>query len=414
MYEEDILPNPRSESAFSGTSYDVTYRPFEDLGSLKTEPTVLLLDDPARTASAVSYGHSVALLVPAGMIPSHQKGDILEVTVARLAEPTIEYRLYTRHTPGYKRAYLDLHQIGASHGETFFIKTVHLYDIERFAIEYNEAKPLWLTNVQLLWEGKLKMGVSGTELEFRGSKLRTYQGQAVLDCTLDRAGRIKIVKGPDGFGLRLGDHSVVQGIQVRGNSVWMAYSRSRHDRQPHLRLVEGPGREEELGPTPVPEITIIRVIRPEIPGQPYIVEVDEETVYRVAKELSALGLEDFREMKGSISEVLVARLLPEMGMEFVEDHPHRPSWWQVRARMPGPDLLAKLVETGSLVYVETKWWSDVEDAKRKAVHQVITDLRRYPTTKKGELVRGAYAALVEWETGQQTFRVHLLEVKTID
>jgi len=223
MYEENTPPNLRSESAFSGTSR-APDRDFENVGTLKTGPTVLLLRD-SRIATAVHYGHSTALLVPAQVIPRHRRTDVLEVVLARFAEPTIEYRLYTQHKPGYKRAYLDLHQLGASRGEKFLIKAVRVYGLEQFAIEFNEARPVWLDNVMLLWES-YKIRVGEVDLGLEKPELRTHQGQVVLEFNLGKAGRVKAVKVLEGFILRLEDHSIVQAIQIRGRSVWLVYSRS--------------------------------------------------------------------------------------------------------------------------------------------------------------------------------------------
>lgn len=345
------------------------------------------------------------------MIPRHLRGDVLEATVARFAEPTLDYRLYTRHRPGYKRAYLDLQRLGAHNGEKYLIKVVRVFGHEQFAIEYNEGRPAWLENVRLLWEGSYKLGVGGVELGLERPRLRTYQGQAVLDFVLGKAGGVKAVKDLGGFALRLEDHSIVQAIQVRGSSVWLTYTRTKHDARPHRRLVEGPGQEGDVEEIAIPAMTILRVTRPTITGQPYVVEVDERTLRGVVEALSILGLEDFREMKGRIAEALITRLLPELGMDFVEDHPHRPPWWQVRTKLPGPDLLARLKLAGTLAYVESKWWDNVEDAKRRAIEQVREDIRKYPWTKNGEPVQGAYAAVVDWEAGRPTLRVHLAQVQ---
>jgi hypothetical protein len=354
------------------------------------------------------YGHSFALLVPERVIPVHQRDDVIQVKVARASEPVKEFTLYTRHLPGYKRAYLDVFQLKPKAEEKFWIMSARIYSAEEFVSGYNAGKPLGLDNTELVWGAHgFGMKVDNIEVQLNEANFRTYQGMVILNCEIGTAGAIKIQKKVDGFEVRLKDHSPVTSITLVAAGVMLTYSRTNHDSYPHSRMaadsMDGMPQRVILEE---PVIGILNVRKPSRFVEPYEIVVDQATLDRVVDQLAAKNLDEYREMKGAIGAALVRRLLPEFGMDFVQDHPQSPMWWTARSKIPGPDILARTRASGELVYLESKWWDKVKDALRKAPSQVLADLKKHPTWH-GEIVTAGYAAVVEWEADSTTLHIYL-------
>jgi len=187
---------------------------------------------------ATAYGHSFAALVPRRIVPDHQRDEVLEVSIMR-AESRVGYQLYTRHLPGYKRAYLDLYQIKPQKQEEFVIKSVRLYDVQMFFSDYNTVKPLGLENTSLLIEGgEPTFEADGLKVPLLEVSMRTYQGIAVIDCMIESLGNVKIQKTVGAFEVRLGDHSSISSIHAGERGLLLAYRRTLHDHHPHLRIAK--------------------------------------------------------------------------------------------------------------------------------------------------------------------------------
>jgi hypothetical protein len=185
---------------------------------------------------ATAYGHSFSVLVPRRIVPDHQRDEVLEVSIVR-AESRVGYQLYTRHLPGYKRAYLDLYQIKPRKQEEFVIKSVRLYDVHTFFSEYNAGKPLGLENTSLLIKVREPIiEADGLKVPLLDVSMRTYQGMAVIDGMIESLGQFKIQKTVNGFEVRLGDHSPVSSIHAGERGLLLEYRRTLHDNQPHLRV----------------------------------------------------------------------------------------------------------------------------------------------------------------------------------
>lgn len=363
-------------------------------------------------ARAVKYGHTCALLVPQSLIPEHVREDVLEVKVARVAEPEKTYVLYTTHLPGYKRAYLDLFQLGASYREELTILSVRKYPAEQFASGYDAAKPKGLENTELLWNGRFAMRVDGIRVELVGGRFRTYQGQVVLDAELGDGGLVKIAKSLEGFAMRLKDHSPVTSVRIRNGSIVMTYSRTDHDAYPHRRQVAA-GRAPKVQPPLAGSAFKFAIHGPWRNAEGvFVVKTDNQTIALVSARLdSTTTLDEFRKVKGDIGEEMVRQVLPEVGMTLVADHPFNRNSWLVGSERIGPDLLVRMSSLDRLYYVEVKWWGKPDQAYADAEAQVLEDWRKYPDFE-GEVISGCFAAIVNWKAEDDEILLQIVKVSS--
>ena len=364
------------------------------------------------TAKATPYGHTYALLVPRAVIPEHEREDIIEVKVGRKSDLAMEYLLYTTHKPGYKRAYLDLFQLQPSQREEFVIREVGKYLEERFVAEYNIAKPEGLENTELVYaDGRFQMKVDGREVEMREARLRTYQGQVILDAEIGSAGSVKVAKGLDGFVVRLKDHSPVTAIRLKSGGVVLTYARTDHDPYPHRRQVS---RAECVEGSQVSseQPSLEFVVRQRWHNNPNVYEIDADAPTRalvLARLDSARDINEYRKIKGDVGEALVRQVLPHLDMVFVADHPANSQSWLTGSEGPGPDQLYRIITSRELCYVEAKWWGKADNAYLKARKQALRDLQLYPTFRD-ERVTASCVAIVNWRVEEKLILLELVRI----
>ncbi len=356
-------------------------------------------DHPVEVLRATGYGHTSALLIPERMIPSHdERSDLFEVRVARVSQPEREYPLYVTHKPGYERAYLNLYQLDPKSGEEFVAKPATIYSRGDFANQYNNSKPSGLENSQLIERNnRLYLRVGGSELPFAESKLRAYQGNAVLDGRIESIGEVKISKSLTGFDFRLKDHSRVTEFRT-DEGVVLGYQRTRHDPYLHRRVISDP-HPKLVSHDRTPERLSIGKIEvfPESDGNPRLfrLHVDEYRRESVRELLRYTRTPDeYRKIKGDLAEEIVRDLMPQLGMVMVADHPYNGDPLKTRSERTGPDLLVAQSDQ-ALGYLEVKWWGSVKEALERGEGQVSSDLRKYPAYHGSQVTEG-YVAVVDW------------------
>ena len=384
------------------------------VGDDKAQPSIGMLEGPIScdvAARATPYGHTFALLVPRAVIPEHEREDVIEVKFRRKSQPTREYVLYTTHKPGYKRAYLDLFQVAPTQGEEFVIGEVGKYQEKRFAAEYNAAKPKGLENTELLYDGKFRMKVDEKDVELSAVRLRTHQGQMILDAEMGGAGPVKIAKSLDGFAVRLRDHSPVTAIRMKSGGIVLTYARTNHDPYPHRRQVNHADYAER-NQAPSGQAPLRFAVRQRWHDNPKVYEIDADAPTRAlvtARLDSARDTDEFRKIKGDIGEELVRQALPHLGMTFVADHPVSSHSWLTGSERPGPDQLHRINDTRELCYIEAKWWGKADNAYLKAKRQALRDLQAYPTFR-GERVTASCVAIVNWRVEEELILLELTRI----
>ncbi len=406
------IPSPavNGEPAFSGVRSEV--------GSLPSESSAVdgRLNAPSDSVGvssdkifrAVKYGHSCALLVPASMIPVHQKrDDVVAVTIARASEQTREFVLYTTHLPGYRAAYLDLFQLGAKYQGEFRILAVRLYSEEEFPREYNVAKPKGLENTELVWKGQFAMRVDGAEIPLREAKFRTYQGMVVLDAEVTGARAIKIQKKIDSFEVRLKDHSPVTSLTRLGPRFRLAYQRTGHDTYPHIMFlnvfVEGTSAPEAVGHS-------VRLEKDGLTAESPLTLNSGMINIRVSVQNGRLAWEYWASAEtegermfhqGDIGERVVEILLEKAGFKIVEKEQLDLTREGIRhdSERQGPDIIVEKEGRFDVVYV--KHWLDSREALREAkteVRKFQHDRRRTTLLEPrlGKGISGGLAVQVSW------------------
>jgi len=363
-----------------------------------------------RVARATRYGHTFGLLVPESLIPEHERGDVLEVKVARVSEPAKEYALFTTHLPGYKRAYLDLFQLSASYREEFLIRSVRKYSVKEFMLGYNDVKSLRLENTELIWNGNIAMNVEGRVVELADARFRTYGGEVILDAELGEAGAVKIAKSLGGFVVRLKDHSLVTSIRASGESLLVVYQRTDHDDHPHTRGISNP--VSSLTPRPAKEwlAGAIRVVSaPQGVEGRYGFETDSGLQIYAQSVLNATrNLDERRKTKGGLGEDILAYLLSIVGWTEILRHPLDANRESSGSSSFGPDSLAFRTTKGENYFFEFKWWNDTTDAEETARQQ----LEFYQLKELIDLynLKGAYSGILEWNPGSRNGYFYLNRV----
>lgn len=329
------------------------------------------------------------------------------MTVSRVSSP--EVQLYTTHLPGYKRAYLDLFQLQAILGQEFVVKRVREYTIADLALDYNQNTPQGLEHSAISADSVPILRVGDYSVSLLDAKLRTYQGQVILDCKLGMAGKVKFVKQLKRFEVRLADHSPISSIETKRGSVLMTYRRTDHDEYPHRRIVVravGPATNVYVSTQPFQGKFRISS---EVEGANgiYRVQADADATNYVSTKLeSAIDLDDFRKTKGDIAEEMARQVLGEIGLEIVADHPFGREIFGAGSGRTGPDFLIRERHSGKLYYLEVKWWYQVENALVRASKQVLANFHKSPEFK-GMKVQGAYVMLVDWSSENSEICVEL-------
>lgn len=357
------------------------------------------------------------MLIPSTIIPRHEsRDDVFEITFARKSEPQKTGRLYTTHLPHYPRAYLDLFQTRADLGEQFLVKEVRAYDLNAFCKEFNLCKPEQLGNTRLaITASDTAMEIDEAAVTLASTKLRTYQGQVIMEFGFGMAGRVKITKEGNGFSMRLGDHSRVTQVFARTGKVMLVYHRTLQDPYPHRRIVSRVS--ESACPSACSQSFNGEFsIESKVGGAKglYVVHATDATRSNVAQKLgSAIDVDDFRKTKGDIAEEIARQVLGELGFDIIADHPLDIEELKPGSSRIGPDFLIRERVSRRLYYLEVKWWYQVENALVRASKQVMADLHKSPELA-GAKVHGAYVMLVDWNSGRREIRLQFQCVAGLD
>ena len=341
-------------------------------------------------------------MVPKRALPEHSKSDILEIKVARCAEPEKELTLYGKHSPGYKSARLDLNQIGVAYGEELWVRSVGRYLRQKFAVEYNLIKPIGLKNTELILDGRPCLKVDGTEVGLTVRGFRTFESKAILDVEFGIGQRLGIVRGQDGFSVKMRDHSRVLSIQSAGNQVVLTYQMPpnpvhtricpvakassscatlpRNEHEPHLRVWSRPGEFEGT------------------------YEFKMSTGYRIPliARLANLRVGAYRKVRGDIGEEILDLALSRVDCPCLRDHPQDPGGREYDSSRKGPDTLRRLPNMLT-AYFEGKWWGNLSAAISDAVEQADGFTRG--DVYSGEQVGGAYIAILDWKMCEENCSV---------
>ncbi len=330
--------------------------------------------------------------MPKRALPEHSKSDILEIKVARCAEPEKELSLYGRHQPGYKCARLDLNQIEVAYGEEFWVRSVGKYLPQKLASEYNLMKPIGLENTELILDGRPCLRVDGTEVRLAVKRFRTFESKAILDVEFGSGGLIRVIRGLEGFNVKTRNHSQVYSMMTDGRQVLITYKMPGESM--HTRVVDSSTASYSTVNS-VPEIgsrADLLAIPDSFEGR-YVIRLNSRFMVHMIAKLVRHGACRYEKVRGDIGEEIIDSILSQIGVPQLIGHPLDPGRDYDSSRK-GPDSLRK-VPIVQLGYFEFKWWKEAE----KASYEAQVQASRFPRGKRfrGQRIGGAYIANLDWD-----------------
>jgi hypothetical protein len=121
--------------------------------------------------------------------------------------------------------------------------------------------------------------------------------------------------------------------------------------------------------------------------------VREETRRRLNSPTSD---QEYRKVRGDVSEETVESLLQHMRIELLYDHPWSEKSADCGSMREGRDVMVRRMDTGQAFYLETKWWEDIVRALGEGTSQARTYAVWRPDWKGFRIV-GAYIVVLDWK-----------------
>jgi hypothetical protein len=340
---------------------------------------------------AARYQYGLGLKIPWRAIPHHERDAVLEVKLARCAEPLRGAALYMRHRPGDREADLSLNQLPVRYGEEILVTSIGEYSQERFAYGYDQMKPRGLENTELRWSDGLKLRVDETDLRLNILRMKPFEGRLTMDADIEGRGRITLRKDVNGFSVRAYNHRLVESMMVDRKDVLLRYRESDGSR--HTAMVSVPRLAEGAWANPVSFRDGVRLVsRPKGFEGEYRVEVTPRLIARILGRLARCGKHRYTNERGDIGEELIDAILSLSGSKQRMGHPLDPGR-EFDSSRKGPDSL-RWSRRGGLVLFEFKWWGDPKAATSDARREVYSFSRGKIL---GEQVVGAYIAILDWK-----------------
>jgi len=304
-----------------------------------------------------------------------------------------------------------LFQVKAGRGEQFVIRSVKPYSMGQFASDYNRRPISGLEEVRLEVSNlKVVLRVGPASLILQDSKLRTFRGEAVLQAKLDGVCPLQIRKGISGFIARLEvERERITALTECPGAILLRYRNKNKMIGESTRIFELPrcGIGSANGAGESAEITIES--RPKGFEGEYVVRIPPNLEKDARDRLSlARGFGEYTMLKGEISEAIVNSILSALGCPEITNHPQSRSLGRRSSEKKGPDSL-RLVPTGGSAYFEYKWWRGFNMAVWDARKAVKKYCEAFPVPD-GRRVEGGYAAILNWEVGSTSARLHVERV----
>jgi len=308
--------------------------------------------------------------------------------IMRCLGPKRETTLYAKHNPDRRRADLDLYQLGAKHGEEFWLTSIGPHNVERFAEDYNRATPKGLENTELRWEDGLRIRVDETELRLNVRRMNAFQGKLFLDADFEGTGFIGFSRDVRGFSVRTRDHYAVKSMVVDGSDLLLLHGRG--DGHLHVNRLSPP---QLIGAEPKVRFSdCIQILsRPKTFEGEYLVKVNQRLIGHILSRLAKHYVRGYTKERGDIGEELIDAILSQVDCPQLMSHPLDPGK-DFDSGLKGPDSLRR-IRMGLLAYFEFKWWQDIKAALSDARKQAS----EFPRSGfSGERVAGAYIANLGW------------------
>ncbi|HZW84864.1 MAG TPA: hypothetical protein VFE91_03045 [Nitrososphaerales archaeon] len=406
---DDVSHTVRSESAFSGMSEDKTTR---NTGSYHGRTESESKENLCRhVVHAIPYNHSLKIYVPKKLIPLHEsKDDVIELLIARGKRPQKSLPLYTTHDPKTRRAIASLMQVSTKHRDRLIITSVSLYDVHRFLRDFSE-RPEGFENVEVgLYEANYQLKVDGVTLPLVNPRLRTFQGEAVLDLGIAERAMLRMRKGIHGFRLQLMPfREPIQSFSARQDALIIRYRTSKKWRRESVRVVDLP-RDQRVareGMQSVPEIRVLSA--PSAFEGDTLVEISENLEKDARDRIrTASSWAEYTMIRGEIGEAIIEGILGLLDCPEIANHPQSQSVGFRNSEKKGPDSL-RLLPWGETAYFEIKWWKEFDKAVWESRRRVKQYCKRFPG-HNGVRVEQGYIAILDWEIGNVRAKLHIEKV----
>ena len=327
-------------------------------------------------------------------VPTEESA-VVELTIRRPEDGTAG-KVYSRWDPMLGFMELQLGGVGFVVGDEVEVVTGRKYNVEEFIEDFRTHKLSELANVELrLQNGSLTATADGVLVPVERHWLATHGLKVALKLELGR--RPNLMKFEfDGKSVeaRLGNSDCILECNAVGNGVDVRYTRTAGQVYV-MRMVQKPLLESvQSFDWLVEGIRVVEHLS--VPQGIHIVEISAG-----AQEIARRKLNEttdgttYKKLRGDIGEEIVKRLIPDMGMELLYDHPWSKLGPKYGSLRHGPDFMVTCADSGLIAYLEGKWHEDVIRAFGEAKDQVTNHFRLKPDWK-GVKVAGAYIAILDW------------------
>jgi hypothetical protein len=345
--------------------------------------------------------------------------------IDRIGEGLTEYVLVNRtQGGGPRRAFgnyslklgwvqLYVQSLGAEVDDMMELVSLRGYGIGDFVADFGSVRRGVLQNVELHLEGSgLNMQVDSLKIPLLNPELTSHGLKAVLRAKIrkeDREG-VKFEFDGERMAPRLSNSSLVTRLQSSRYGLSVSYE--REPGQSYVWRIPMPG--VAVGQVPSQGYSWLkeaaRVISRHEDGEGwYLLAMDPEIRDKIRVTLNAAR--SFRREKGNISENIVRYLLPSLGLNFVASHPWSGDGAESDALGHGPDILLREIKAAELDYMEVKWHRELEGVYVDACDQVRGYLADDWKYLDEEPVRGAYVAILDWNTRDLIARLFIQKIQ---
>ncbi len=308
-----------------------------------------------------------------------------------------------------KIVHLRVGKLGGKQGDLFELLTVRAYSQEQFIKDFNSHRQEDMKNARLSFrENTLGLKVDGHFFPFKDSHLDSYSLEVLLVARFQE-GKRQFRFWFDGEHSRAaydGTGKISRFIATRDRLKFVFVPKEREVTAARASLRQ----EIEQFKTGLIIDKVRLLSKEEGTENRFSFEVDSSVQNHVNSRLShAESKYEIIAEKGKVAEEINPAILSHAGWIEVRRHPSSEGQWQMGSTYPGPDSLMRRESSSDLYFFEHKWWTYLEPAFKQASIQ-LGQYKNYDIGPETRKVKGAYAALLDWDCANSTGELHLRKV----
>jgi hypothetical protein len=303
--------------------------------------------------------------------------------------------------------HLHVGKLGAKHGDLFELLDAREHTQQKFIRDFNSHRPEGLNATLGFGGDKLGLEVDGRHFAFLESHLRPYNLEACQAARFqDGKRQFRLWFDGERSRVEYDGTGMIKRFVATDNRLKFLYV-------PQEREVTAVRRplHQEIDPFMTARIMdkVRLVSKTEGDEQNYEFEADQAIGRHVNSVLSDVESKTERiAARGRIAEEVNPAILSLAGWVEIRRHRGGESGQRAGPTDPGPDSLMRS-PSSELCFVEHKWFTNAQQAFKEAKRQ-LESYRDYDTGPETRNVKGAYAAVLDWNPTDARGRLRVRRV----